>query len=74
MSSHEESLSIEEIMKIASSPAGQKLLQSLQQTKSNEIQKAVEKASAGDFHSAKQAISSLMQDPKVKAFLSQLGR
>lgn len=74
MSNNGNSISLEDIQKIAASPAGQKLIQTLQQTKSTELQQAAEKAAAGDFLSAKQALATLLQDPQVKNFLDQLGR
>ena len=74
MSNNGNSISFEDIQKIAASPAGQKLIQTLQQTKSTELQQAAEKAAAGDFLSAKQALATLLQDPQVKNFFDQLGR
>ena len=74
MSSNESAMSMEDIMKIAASPAGQTLLTVLQQNGAKELQLAAQKATAGDFNSAKQAISQLLQVPKVKQLLEQLGR
>jgi len=74
MSNNDNPISLEDIQKIAASPAGQKLIQTLKQTKSTELQQAAEKAAAGDFLSAKQALSTLLQDPQIKRFLEQLGR
>ena len=74
MSEPNQSLSMEDIMKLAASPAGQRLLQLLQQHDSREMQQAVQKAAKGDFTSAKQAISTLMEDPQVKEILEQFRR
>lgn len=74
MSEPNQSLSMEDIMKIAASPAGQRLLQLLQQNNSKQMQQAVQKAAQGDFTPAKQAISTLMEDPQVKEILEQFRR
>ncbi len=74
MPKNEVPLSMEDIMKIAASPAGQQLIQLLQQSNRDAMQTAAQKAAAGDVASAKQAISGLLQDPQVKKLLEQLGR
>lgn len=67
-------LSLSEALRLAKSPAGQKLLQLLRQTGGNELQEAVSKASGGDYAQAKQAISSLLDNPEVRKLLEQMGR
>lgn len=66
-------ISMDEILKIAASPAGQKLIQALRQNNNQQIQQALQKASEGDFYSAKRVLSALTQEPDVKEFLKQLG-
>lgn len=66
--------SMQEILKMAQSPAGQQLIQMLQQSGGQELQQAMEKAAAGDYSQAKQAITSLLNDPEAKKLLEQLGR
>lgn len=65
---------IEEAMRIAKSPAGQQLLQLLQQTGGDQLRQAMAKAAAGDYAQAKDAISQLLENPEAKKLLSQLGR
>ncbi|MBQ8834667.1 MAG: hypothetical protein IJ001_07070 [Oscillospiraceae bacterium] len=65
---------MQEILRLAQSPAGQQLLTLLQQKGGNGLQQAVEKAAAGDYSQAKQALSDLMTDPEAKKLLEQLGR
>lgn len=67
-------LSIQEAMRLASSPAGKKLLQLLQQNGGDELRQAVSKASSGDYTQAKQAIHALLDNPEAKKLLEQLGR
>lgn len=74
MPNNESPISMEDILKIAASPAGQQLIRMLQQSGGEDLQQAAKKAAAGDYNSAKQAISGLLQDPQVKKLLEQLGR
>lgn len=64
---------IQEAMKLAQSPAGQQLIGLLQQTGGNDLQSAMEKAAAGDYSQAKQAIQALMQNPEAQKLLKQMG-
>ena len=67
-------LPIQEIMRLANSPAGQQLIRLLQKNGGEELKAAISKASGGDYIQAKQAISGLMDSPEVKQLLEQLGR
>lgn len=67
-------LSMQEILRMAQSPAGQQLIRMLQQSGGTELQQAMEKAAAGDYTQAKQAITSLLKDPEAKKLMEQLGR
>lgn len=66
--------SIQEAMRLAKSPAGQQLLQMLQQNGGDELRQAIAKASAGDYAQAKQTITALLDTPEAKKLLEQLGR
>lgn len=74
MPNTESQFSMEDILKIAASPAGKQLIQLLQQTGGEQMQQAAQKASDGDYASAKEAISGLLQNPQVRKLLEQLGR
>lgn len=67
------SLSTEDMMALASSPAGQQLLALLQQSGGNQLQQAMGKAAAGDMAGAKDLLSPLLSDPRIRALLGQLG-
>ena len=66
--------SMKEIMKIASSPAGQQLIQKLHAQGGDSLQQAISKAMAGDYDQAKEALSHLLQDPETQRLLDGLGR
>lgn len=65
--------SFQEAMRLAQSPAGQQLIRLLQQSGGYDVQQAMESAAAGDFSQAKQLLSALIQDPKARELLQQLG-
>ena len=66
--------SMQEIMRLATSPAGQQLIAMMQQQGGSEFQKAMAKAAAGDYSQAKRAIETMMADPKAQQLLKELGR
>ena len=61
-------------MRFAGTPAGQQLLNMLQQSNNPALQQAMQKAAEGDFQQAKQAMSALLQDPQIKKLLERMGR
>lgn len=64
---------IQEAMKLAQSPAGQQLIKLMQQTGGTDLQSAAEKAAAGDYSQAKQAVQALMRNPEARKLLKQMG-
>lgn len=64
---------IREAMRLAKTPAGQQLLNMLQQNSSEDLRRAMEKAAAGDMSQAKQAVSGMLKDPQVQKLLEQMG-
>lgn len=67
-------LPMQEILSLASSPAGQQLIALLRQQGGSEFQHAIERAAAGDYTQAKRAIESIMSDPKAQELLKNLRR
>ena len=65
--------SMEDVMAMAKSPAGQQLLALLQQSAGRDMQQAVRKAAAGDMAGAKELLSPALADPKIQALLAQMG-
>ena len=66
-------LSMQEVLRLASSPAGQQLIAMMQQKGGSDFQKAMASAATGDYSQAKKAIEALMTDPKAQQLLKQLG-
>lgn len=65
-------LDMRKAMELAASPAGRQLFELLQAKNGPQLQKAMSMAAAGDHRSAKQSISNLLEDPKVRDLLKQL--
>ena len=67
-------ISMQEVLRMAASPAGQQLIAMLRKQSDSEFQAAMSSAAAGDYTQAKQAIEKLMTDPQTRKLLNQLGR
>ena len=65
--------SVEDAMRLAQSDAGKQLIAILQNADSGSVQSAMDHAAAGDYETAKQALSSLLSSPEAKQLLEQLG-
>jgi len=65
--------SMEQAMAFAASPAGKQLIELIQQKAGADLSKAQAHAAAGDMEQAKQELSSLLADPRIKALLQQFG-
>lgn len=65
--------SVEDAKRIAQSEAGQKLIAMLQQANGNQLQDAMQQASAGNYDQVKQTLSTLMSSPEAQALLKELG-
>ena len=61
-----------QIMRLAKSPEGQKLIAMLQNTDSAAINSAVKRAQTGDYDGARSALSSLLERPEILQLLKQL--
>lgn len=70
---HDPNNDLSEAMRLAHSPAGKQLMELLRKNDSVQLQNALEKACAGDFSQAKDAINAFLSTPDAKALLEQLG-
>ena len=61
-----------EVLRLAKSPAGQKLISLMQQQGGNEFQQAMQQAASGDYTHIKRAIEALMADPQAQKLLKEL--
>ena len=65
---------MQEILRMAASPAGQQLIAMMRSQGGSELQQAMSNAAAGDYQQAKRAIEKLMTDPQAQKLLKELGR
>lgn len=73
MEKKSQDFSIEEVQRLAGSPAGQQLLQLLQQRDSGQLQRAMELASGGNYREAGSALQSLLASAEAQKLIQQLG-
>lgn len=59
---------------LAGSTAARQLMELLQRSDPQQLQKVMDSAAKGDFRQAQQALSSLVQDPQAQKLLKDLGR
>lgn len=62
----------QDAMRLAASPAGQRLLAMLQQQNSSQLQTAKDLISSGDYEKAIQTLSGVLNSPEAKALIAQL--
>ena len=65
--------SMEEVMRLAKSPAGQQLLAMLQQGDSAKLEQAVQQAKTGDYSQAGQTLNTLLSSPEAQKLIKELG-
>jgi len=65
---------MQELLRIISSPAGQQLIAMLQKNGGDDLQNAIQQAANGNFSDARKTVSSLLNDPDARKLLEQLGR
>lgn len=61
-----------QILALAQSEAGQKLLHALQQENGESAEKAASLAAAGDMEQAKRMLSGMLQNPDIQKLLKEL--
>lgn len=65
---------IQDAMRMANSPAGQQLIRHLRQTGGEDLNHALNQASAGDYTKAMQLLSQMAKSPDLQKYLKQLRR
>ena len=60
-----------ELMKLAGTPAGRKLLHLLQKKQGAQLKKAMD---TGNFQQVNEIVKAFMSDPEARELLSQIGR
>ena len=72
MQKNSQNFSMQDALRLANSDAGQRLLAILKQSDGQQLGKATDSAAEGDYSSAMQALSSLLQREDVRSLLKQL--
>lgn len=65
--------SMEEVMRLAKSPAGQQLLAMLKQQDNTKLEQAVSQAKTGDYAQASQTLSAMLSSQEAQRLLKELG-
>lgn len=65
--------SMDEVMRLAKSPAGKQLLSMLQQQDSGQLQQAMSQAKTGDYANASKTLSDMLSSPEAQKLLKELG-
>ena len=72
MQKNSQNFSMQDALRLANSDAGQRLLAILKQSDSDRLSKAIDSAATGDYSSAMQALSVLLERDDVRRLLKQL--
>jgi hypothetical protein len=73
MEKNNPNFSMEEVLKLAKSPAGQQLMAMLRQQDSAKLEQAAAQAKAGDYSQASQTLSAMLSSPEAQKLMKQLG-
>ena len=72
MQKNSQNFSMQDALRLANSDAGQRLLAILKQSDGAQLGKAMDCAATGDYSSAAQALSSLLEREDVRRLLKQM--
>lgn len=73
MQEKNQNFSMEELMKLANSPAGQQLMAMLKSQDSGKLEQAAAQAKSGDYSQAGQTLSSMLSSPEARRLIKELG-
>lgn len=73
MDNNPNNFSIQDVMRLAKTPAGQQLIAILQQSDASALKSAAEQASGGKYQQAKNTLEPLLKSPEIQKLLKQLG-
>lgn len=73
MQKKNQDFSMEDVMRLAKSPAGQQLMQMLQKGDSAAVEQAISAAKAGNYAKASQALSAMLSSPEAQKLMEELG-
>lgn len=73
MQKKSQDFSMEEVLRLAKSPAGQQLLAMLQHADTEQVQQVARQAAAGNYAQASQALQALLATEEAQKLVKQLG-
>ena len=73
MEENSNNFSMQDMMRLAGTPAGQQLLNHLQKKNSKQLQMAIAHAVSGNMDQAKALLSEMIGDPESQKLIRQLG-
>ena len=73
MEKKSQDFSKEDVLRMASSPAGQQLIAMLRQGDSATLEQAVAQAKAGNLSKASQTLSAMLSSPEAQRLMKDLG-
>ena len=65
---------IQEALRLANSPAGQKLFALIKNSSSDTVEKAKQQAENGNLEQAKNTVSQLLQSEEIQKLLKEMGK
>lgn len=73
MQKNSQDFSMDEIMRMAKSPAGQQLIALLKQGDTGKLEQAVSQAKTGDYSQASKTLSAMLSSPEAQKLMKELG-
>ncbi len=73
MQKKSQDFSMEDIMRIAQSPAGQQLIAMLQQGDSSKLEQATQQAKSGNYAQAGEVLRTMLSSSQAQSLLKELG-
>lgn len=73
MQKNSQDFSMQEVMKLANSPAGQQLLAMLRNSDGTQMEQAAKLAAAGDYARAAKVLEAALSSDEAQTLLKQLG-
>ncbi len=72
MQNNRNQFSMEDALRLASTPAGRELIALLQSAGGQDVEKAKQAAQKGDYTQAKNSLAEIMKSPKVQQLLREM--
>ena len=73
MEKKSQDFSMEDVLRLAQSPAARQLMAALQAKDPKALDKTISQAAAGDYSNAQRGLEKLLADPALRELLRQLG-